>query len=75
VVKRLIDAPEVAVTRRPQPEATPQWALDLQQSTAATNALVTPEEALDADPVDTNHREQTTTDNGSGAAAAQPYER
>jgi hypothetical protein len=62
VVKRLIDAPEAADTRLPQPEPTPQWALDLQQSAAATDARATPVGALDAGSVDTNHREQTNTD-------------
>ena len=62
VVKRLIDSPEAAETRRPPPQPTPQWALDLQQSAAATDALATPVVALDADLADTNHREQTTPD-------------
>jgi hypothetical protein len=62
VVKRLIDAPEAADIRRPQPEPTPQWALDLQQSAAATDAFAPPLVALDAGSTDTNHREQTNTD-------------
>jgi hypothetical protein len=62
VVKRLIDAPEVVDTRRPPPQSTPQWALDLQQSAAAMDALAPPLVAPDAELVDTNHREKTNSD-------------
>ncbi len=61
VVKRLINSLDESDIKRPPPPSTPQWALDLQQSDAATDALFTPTEAHDADAVDTNHRDQTTT--------------
>jgi hypothetical protein len=62
VVKRLNDASEAADTSRPPPQPTPQWALDLQQSADAMDALATPVGALDTDPADINHRDQTNTD-------------
>lgn len=58
VVKRLIDAPEAAAPRAPPPQSPPQWALDLQQSPAATDALALP----DTDFADTNHQEPIATD-------------